>query len=226
MSKMAKNNTNSHEFEEEREKMVRTQIESRGVTNPLVLKAMRIVPRHKFVPASELDMAYTDRPLPIGSGQTISQPYIVAYMTECLRLCGGEKVLEIGTGLGYQAAIISRIAAEVYTIERLPELVNKSKEIFDNLGYTNIYCKSGDGTEGWPENAPYHGIIATASSPSVPEPLKEQLAVGGRLVMPVGEYRFGQYIIRITKGKGDNYYQERLLDVAFVPLVGKYGWEG
>ena len=208
-----------------REEMVRTQIEPRGVRNPLVLQALRDVPRHAFVPESAVGMAHEDRPLPIGHGQTISQPYIVAYMTEALRLRGGEKVLEIGTGFGYQAAVLSRIAAEVYTVDRVPELVDTARSILRGLGYDNVHCRVGDGTEGWSESAPFDGIIATAAAPGVPGPLKEQLAVGGRLVMPIGEYRFGQHIVRMTKGTGGALHEERLLDVAFVPMIGRYGWE-
>jgi protein-L-isoaspartate(D-aspartate) O-methyltransferase len=217
--------SNEKELRSLREHMVRTQIESRGVRNSLVLQAMREVPRHEFVSESEVDMAYVDRPLPIGHGQTISQPYIVAYMTEALRLRSGERVLEIGTGFGYQAAVLSRIASEVYTIDRVPELVETARHILDRLGYDNVYCRTGDGTEGWSDKAPFDGIIATAAAPRVPEPLQEQLAVGGRLVMPIGEYRFGQHIVRMTKGTGGSLQEERLLDVAFVPMIGRYGWE-
>lgn len=205
--------------------MVEKQIKARGVRNPLVLKAMHEVPRHEFVPEGSRKQAYADRPLPIGRGQTISQPYIVAYMSELLRLCGGENVLEIGTGCGYQAAILAHIARSVYSIELYPELAEQARQNLRRLGYHNVEITCGDGTLGWPEHAPFDGIIATASGPSVPDPLKEQLAVGGRLVMPIGEYRFGQYVVRVTRGSGDNFHQERLLDVAFVPLVGKYGWQ-
>ncbi|MGM0539544.1 MAG: protein-L-isoaspartate(D-aspartate) O-methyltransferase [Thermodesulfobacteriota bacterium] len=204
--------------------MVEKQIKARGVKNPLVLKAMQEVPRHEFIPEGSRKQAYDDRPLPIGRGQTISQPYIVAYMTELLRLCGGGNVLEIGTGCGYQAAILGHIARSVYSIELYPELAEQARQNLRRLGYHNVVIKCGDGTLGWPEHAPFDGIIATASGPSVPEPLNEQLAVGGRLVMPIGEYRFGQYVVRVTRGSGDNFHQERLLDVAFVPLVGEYGW--
>ncbi len=204
--------------------MVEKQIKARGVKNPLVLKAMQEVPRHEFIPEGSRKQAYDDRPLPIGRGQTISQPYIVAYMTELLRLCGGGNVLEIGTGCGYQAAILGHIARSVYSIELYPELAEQARQNLRRLGYHNVEITCGDGTLGWPEHAPFEGIIATASGPSVPEPLKEQLTVGGRLVMPIGEYRFGQYVVRVTRGSGDNFHQERLLDVAFVPLVGEYGW--
>ena len=211
-------------YREARLAMVEKQIKARGVKNPLVLQAMQEVPRHEFVPQASRKQAYADGPLPIGHGQTISQPYIVAFMTERLRLCGGERVLEIGTGCGYQAAVLSCIAKEVYSIDLLPELAERAREHLNRLGYTNIVVTSGDGTLGWPEHAPFDGILATASGPSVPEPLKEQLAVGGRLVMPIGEYRFGQSIVRVTRGRGDSFHQERLLDVAFVPLIGEHGW--
>lgn len=212
-------------FEEKRQEMLRSQIKARGVKNSLVLQAMQTVPRHEFVPEDRQDMAYLDRPLPIGHGQTISQPYIVAYMTELLRLSGGEKVLEIGTGFGYQSAVLANIAAEVYTVECVPELAQKAEECFRRLGYHSIYCRIGDGTKGWPEHAPYEGILVTASGPDIPETLKKQLKMGARLVMPVGEYRFGQRIVRLTRGGGDTFHLETLLDVAFVPLIGQFGWE-
>ncbi len=211
-------------YKKEREKMVKEQIEARGITNPLVLAAMRDVPRHKFVPKDMIPLAYSDRPLPIGFDQTISQPYIVAYMTQCLRLTGDEKVLEIGTGLGYQAAVLSKIASKVYTIERIPELAEKARKILKELGYNNVEVIIGDGTKGLPEEAPFDGIIVTASGPYVPETLKKQLKVGGRLVMPVGKYRYAQRIVRITRGVDDNFKEEELLDVLFVPLIGEYGW--
>ena len=211
-------------YKKEREKMIKEQIEARGITNPLVLSAMREVPRHKFVPEDMVSLAYSDRPLPIGFDQTISQPYIVAYMTQCLRLTGGEKVLEVGTGLGYQAAVLSKIASKVYTIERIPELAEKAKKILKELGYNNVEVIVGDGTKGLPEKAPFDGIIVTASGPYVPETLKSQLKVGGRLVMPVGKYRYAQRIVRVTRGVDDNFKEEELLDVLFVPLIGEYGW--
>ncbi|MFW6415723.1 MAG: protein-L-isoaspartate(D-aspartate) O-methyltransferase, partial [Thermodesulfobacteriota bacterium] len=162
--------------------------------------------------------------LSIGHGQTISQPYIVAFMTQALRLGGGERVLEIGTGLGYQAAVLSRIASEVYSVEYLSELAEQARGCLSRLNYSNVNLKVDDGSEGWPEHSPYNAIIVTASGPSVPQTLKDQLAVGGRLVIPVGNYRFGQYILRLTKGYYGDFQEERLLDVAFVPLRGKYGW--
>lgn len=220
---------NSHQhsdpYEAQRERMVRNQIEARGIDHPLVLKAVRETPRHLFIPQEMHPMAYADKPLPIGYNQTISQPYIVAYMTQCLRLVGGERVLEVGTGLGYQAAVLSRIASEVYTVERLPELAEKARELLDKLGYDNVFVSCGDGTLGWPEKAPFDGIIATASGPSVPESFREQLRVGGRIVMPIGSHRLGQDILRLTKGRSGELQEERLLGVAFVPMVGEQGWK-
>ena len=223
---MSAESTGADPYLRQREQMVAKQIETRGITNPLVLNAMRQTPRHAFVTQDMLDMAYADRPLPIGHDQTISQPYIVAFMTQALRLGGaGEKVLEVGTGLGYQAAVLSHIADRVFTIERVPELAEKAQQLLQSLEYGNIEVRCGDGTAGWPEKAPFDGIMATASGPEVPEPWKEQLKVGGRIVMPVGAYRFGQHIVRLTKGTGNHFQEERLLDVAFVPLLGKFGWD-
>ena len=216
------NTTTDHTTQ--RERMVREQILARGIDNPQVLEAMRSVPRQRFVPENMVSMAYADRPLPIGRNQTISQPYIVAYMTHCLRLRGGERVLEIGTGMGYQAAILSRIASEVYTIERYPDLADRAREVLASLGYDNVHVGCGDGTKGWPEHAPYEGIIATASGPRVPDSFRQQLRMGGRIVMPVGSHRQGQTIVRLTKGSGDRFQEEDLLGVAFVPLVGEEGW--
>ena len=212
-------------FEGKRQEMVRSQIMARGVKNPLVLKAMQTVPRHEFVPEDRQEMAYADRPLPIGHGQTISQPYIVAYMTELLRLGGGENVLEIGTGFGYQSAVLAGIAGEVYTVEYVPELAERAEQLFRKLGYDRIHCRIGDGTKGWPDQAPYEGILVTAAGPDIPETLKNQLKIGAHLVMPVGEYRFGQRIVRLTRGGGDTFHLEKFLDVAFVPLIGQFGWE-
>ncbi len=212
-------------FEQQRQEMVRSQIIARGVKNPLVLQAMQTVPRHEFVPEDRQETAYSDRPLPIGYGQTISQPYIVAYMTELLRLGGGEKVLEIGTGFGYQTAILASIAREVYTVEYVSELAETAERLFQKLGYDNIHCRTGDGSLGWEAAAPYEGILVTASGPKVPDALKHQLKSGARLVMPVGEYRFGQRIVRVTRGSGDTFHPEKFLDVAFVPLLGQFGWE-
>lgn len=215
----------STDYSAQRERMVREQIEARGIDNSQVLEAMRNTPRHLFVPDNMVSMAHSDRPLPIGQDQTISQPYIVAYMTQCLRIRGGERVLEVGTGLGYQAAVLARIAFEVYTIERYPDLAENARKVLRDLGYDNVHVACGDGTKGWPEKAPFDAIIATASGPRVPEPLKEQLNMGGRIVMPVGAYRMGQNIVRLTKGAGGKFQEENLLGVAFVPMVGEEGWE-
>ena len=211
-------------YTKKRERMVRDQIESRGVKNHLVLDAMRKVPRHLFMPQSERDLAYEDRPLPIGQGQTISQPYIVAYMTEALQLTGGEKVLEVGTGMGYQAAILGQICSEVYTIDRIPELVEQTARVLEKLNYTNIYCQTGDGTKGWPEHAPFQAILVTAGAPRIAQPLIDQLDIGGRIVAPVGERYYGQEIRRLTKDPAQGLVEERLISVAFVPLIGEFGW--
>ncbi|MBC7251790.1 MAG: protein-L-isoaspartate(D-aspartate) O-methyltransferase [Anaerolineae bacterium] len=210
------------EYDRARERMVQSQIEARGIKDPRVLEAMRQVPRHLFVPVDMRGSAYRDSPLPIGEGQTISQPYIVALMTEMLELSGEERVLEIGTGSGYQAAILSLLAREVYTVERLPSLAQRAEEVLRQLGYTNVHIRVGDGTLGWPEHAPYEAIIVTAASPEVPAPLLDQLADGGRLVAPVGP-RWNQTLVRVRR-EGDRFHRERLTAVAFVPLVGKHGW--
>ena len=209
----------------QREQMVRTQIEARGIHDPLVLEAMGKIPRHLFMPGDLKDMAYEDMPQPIGWNQTISQPYIVAYMTKCLGLAGNERVLEIGSGRGYQTAILSCIAARVYTVERLPELARKAQETFTNLGLTTIETRIGDGTLGWETHAPFDAILVTASGPRIPEPLTRQLALQGRLVMPVGTSRYDQQILRVTRIDDGTFTTEKLLRVAFVPLIGKYGWE-
>jgi len=210
------------DFKYSREKMIREQIRARGVTNILVLNALLKVPRHLFVEESLRHRAYEDYPLPIGEGQTISQPYIVALMTEALKLKGGEKVLEIGTGSGYQTAILGEIAERVYSVERIPSLAKRAREILDSLGYKNISIKVGDGTYGWKEFSPYDGIIVTAGSPDIPPPLIEQLKDGGRLVIPVGDI-FSQDLLVITKEK-DKIKKENYGGVRFVKLIGEYGW--
>jgi protein-L-isoaspartate(D-aspartate) O-methyltransferase len=182
------------------------------------------VPRHLFVPGPERIFAYADQPLPIGYGQTISQPYIVACMTELLDPKPGEVVLEVGSGCGYQAAILSRLAKWVYTVERVSELAKQAEANLLDNGFSNVTCRVGDGTLGWEEVGPFDCIIATASGPEVPPPLKEQLARGGRLVMPVGRLYGGQVIVRVTRVDDDRFETEELLDVAFVPLIGAYGW--
>jgi len=205
-----------------REEMVRTQIAARGIRDARVLAAMRTVPRHRFLPDQLAHAAYRDAPQPIGMGQTISQPYIVALMSELLCLTGKERVLEIGTGSGYQAAILGQLAAEVITVERFPGLARQAAAVLAELGYTNIQVQVGDGTLGWPAKAPYDAIIVTAAAPDVPEPLKAQLADGGRLVAPIGP-RWSQELVRVRR-HGDQFQTEWLIGVSFVPLIGEYGW--
>ncbi|HTY15734.1 MAG TPA: protein-L-isoaspartate(D-aspartate) O-methyltransferase [Methanoregulaceae archaeon] len=206
-----------------RERMVATQIEDRGVRDPRLLDVMRQIPRHLFVPPAFREAAYQDRPLPIGSGQTISQPYIVAVMTELLHLKENDRVLEIGTGSGYQAAILSRLAKTVVTMERLPGIAEDARRLFESLGYTNITVVSGDGTEGYGPGSPYDGIIVTAATPDIPGPLVAQLGEGGRLVAPVGS-RDLQQLVRLTR-RGGSLIREEFGGVVFVPLLGKYGWK-
>jgi protein-L-isoaspartate(D-aspartate) O-methyltransferase len=201
-----------------REEMVAAQIEQRGIRDPRTLAAMRKVPRHLFVPTSIARDAYSDHPLPIGHDQTISQPYIVAFMTEALGLRGGEKVLEVGTGSGYQAAVLAEIAARVYTIEIVAPLAEEARERLARLGYRNVEVRAGDGYQGWPEKAPFAAVIVTAAAPRIPEPLKQQLQDGGRLVIPVGDAY--QELIVITR-RGSTYSENRLLPVRFVPMTGK-----
>ena len=211
------------EFKETREFMVRTQLIPRGIKDVRVLDAMRKVPRHVFVPENIQSRAYDDMALAIGEGQTISQPYMVAVMTELLELKGEEKVLEIGTGSGYQAAILAELAKEVYTVERIADLAAQAQDKFRTLGYTNINVRVSDGTLGLPEKAPFNGILITAGTPKIPEPLIEQLAEGGIIIGPVGD-RFSQQLIRIKK-TGGKLQQEYHTPCVFVPLIGKYGWE-
>jgi protein-L-isoaspartate(D-aspartate) O-methyltransferase len=209
----------------DRERMVATQIEARGIADPLVLEAMRAVPRERFVPAALARFAYEDRPLPIGEGQTISQPYIVAVMTRAAGLKLGARVLEIGTGSGYGAAVLSRIAAEVYTVERVGALAEEARERLARLGYANVHVLEGDGTLGWAEHAPYDAIVVTAGGPRVPQALLSQLAAGGgRLIMPVGPGAGHQRLVRVTRTDAQEYQYEDLEEVAFVPLIGAEGW--
>lgn len=210
-------------FEEQRKTMVETQLIPRGITDKNVLDAMRKVPRHGFIPENLAESAYDDCPLPIGEGQTISQPYMVALMTECLELKGNEKVLEIGTGSGYQAAILAEVSGQVYTVERVEKLCNRAGEILEACGYTNIELKVGDGSEGWAEFSPYDGIIVTAGSPDIPQSLTEQLGEGRCLVVPVGGY-YSQELV-VMKKKGRKLKRRDVCGCIFVPLVGKYGWE-
>ena len=197
--------------------MVKTQIQDRGITNMAVLDAMRKVPRHLFIPEEYQDQAYNDYPLPIGYGQTISQPFIVAYMTEALRPGKKMKALEIGTGSGYQAAILAEIVDKVYTIEIVPELAKESAERFKKMDYENIICKYGDGYQGWKEYAPFDIIIVTAAADKIPPPLIEQLAENGRLIIPVGAPAAVQELILITKKNGKT-IEKRLTYVRFVPF--------
>lgn len=209
------------DFERLRKKMVETQLIPRGIKDKKVIEAFLTVPREKFVPENLKESAYDDTPLPIGEGQTISQPYIVALMTELLQLKGGEKVLEIGTGSGYQAAVLSEIGCDVYSVERIPSLATRAGKILQQLGYI-VKIKIGDGTLGWEEYAPYDGIIVTAAGPKIPQSLLTQLKEGGRIVMPVGDL-FTQDLIRITKVKG-KFIKENFGGCQFVPLKGKEGW--
>jgi protein-L-isoaspartate(D-aspartate) O-methyltransferase len=208
--------------ERERQRMVETQIARRGIRDERVLAAMRKVPRHRFVPADQAASAYQDRPLPIGLGQTISQPYMVALMTDCMQLTGDENALEVGAGSGYQAALLGELARQVTTVERHAPLAEHARQVLADQGYTNITVVVGDGTLGWPSNAPYDAIIVTAGAPHVPQALKDQLADGGRLVIPVGSGGF-QSLLRITR-RGSKFKQEDFGGCVFVPLIGAQGW--
>lgn len=205
-------------YVEKRERMVKTQIETRGVRDKLVLDAMRKVPRHLFVSESLKDQAYSDGPLPIGEGQTISQPYIVALMTELLGLKGGERVLEIGTGSGYQAAVLAEIAQEVYTIEIICSLAEMSEKRLKQMGYENITVRCADGYQGWKEHAPFDGVIVTAAPDHIPQPLVDQLKMGGRLVIPVGDV-FQELIVVIKTETGIK--KMNVIPVRFVPMTGE-----
>ena len=209
---------------DEREKMVRLQIKARGVRDPEVLAAMQKIPRHLFVPEDCERSAYEDRPLPIGEGQTISQPYIVAVMTEQLELQPGDRVLEVGAGSGYQAALLAELAGSVISIERLEGLADRARENLARAGITGVRVVVGDGTEGYPPEAPYDAIIITAASPGVPQPLIDQLAEGGRLIAPIGP-RDCQDRIKLVKHEG-RVERTSLGGVCFVPLIGQFGWRG
>jgi protein-L-isoaspartate(D-aspartate) O-methyltransferase len=211
------------EFEAARERMVRDQIEARGVCAPRVLAAMRRVPRHRFVGSTLRERAYDDGPLPIGECQTISQPYMVAVMVEALELTGDERVLEIGTGSGYEAAVLAELCAEVYSIERLPRLAARAQRVLESLGYRGVHVRVGDGSCGWPEAAPFGAIVMSAGGPRIPRPLVEQLAEGGRLVLPMGD-EDGQTLVRVRKVAG-GLREECLGECRFVKLIGAYGWE-
>ena len=205
-----------------RERMIEEQLVPRGLSDPRVLEAMRQVPRHLFVEDAMQAHAYGDFPLPIGSGQTISQPYIVALMTEALQLKGTERVLEIGTGSGYQAAILSRLCLRVYTIERIDALVGRARRVFDRLRYHNIVSRIDDGTEGWSAEAPFDGILVTAGGPRIPDPLLAQLADPGRLVIPVGDQ--GVQDLQLVEKRDGGLTVRTIEQVRFVDLIGAYGW--
>jgi protein-L-isoaspartate(D-aspartate) O-methyltransferase len=213
---------NSIKYERQRQDMVKRQIEARGVTDPKVLAAMYKVPRHLFVGDALRDQAYGDFPLPIGEQQTISQPYIVAEMTQALQPGKDDRILEIGTGSGYQAAILAEIVFRVYTIEKIYPLYTKSRKLFDKLHYHNIVTKYSDGTSGWEDESPFDGIIVTAGSPGIPKPLVSQLAVGGRMVIPVGDL-YSQELIKLYKDE-HGIRKTNLGGCRFVKLVGEYGW--
>ncbi len=221
--KELRRNVGDEYYKSLREEMVTSQIIARGIKDERTIEAMRNVERHLFVPENMHSEAYNDYPLPIGQGQTISQPYIVALMTELLELKGNERVLEIGTGSGYQTAILAKLAAEVYTIERISELLEEAKKKLSLLGYENIHFFCTDGTKGLPEYAPYQGIIVTAAAEEVPLPYFEQLDEKGKLVIPLGE-RYGQVLVLIEKRKG-KIMQKEICGCTFVPLIGEYGYQ-
>jgi protein-L-isoaspartate(D-aspartate) O-methyltransferase len=210
--------TPQEKFTEQRRQMVERQIRARGISDKAVLEAMMKVPRHLFVPEDSASLAYQDHPLPIGNEQTISQPYIVAYMSEAVEITKNEKVLEIGTGSGYQAAILGELAKEVYTIEIIPELADRARRTLSELGYKNVHVKTGNGYEGWAEHAPYDGIVVTAAPDEVPKALVDQLAVNGRMVIPVGVWDQEMMIITRTS---QGVIEKRTIPVRFVPMTGK-----
>jgi protein-L-isoaspartate(D-aspartate) O-methyltransferase len=211
------------DYQVERERMVKQQIKARGIKDKRVLKAMNSVPRHLFLPPDARKYAYGDSPIRIGSGQTISQPYIVALMTELLDVHQEHRVLDVGTGSGYQAAILGELAEEVHSIERHPELAERAEETLYKLGYTNVQVHIGDGTKGYEPDSPYDRIIVAASAPRVPDPLLDQLAEDGRLVLPVGS-RFSQHL-EIWDREGEKFRKSQSIPVVFVPLIGDAGWE-
>jgi protein-L-isoaspartate(D-aspartate) O-methyltransferase len=211
--------------EQRRHRFVSEQVEGRGVHDPLVLAAMRRVPRELFVPKKLRDAAYADHPLPIGAGQTISQPYIVAFMIDALCLRGGEKVLEVGAGSGYAAAVLAKIARGVYTIERIGHLAKMAASNLEKAGCSNVHVRHADGTKGWVEEAPFDAILVSAGAPDVPKTLERQLAIGGRMVVPVGPERHVQALLRITRVTEDKFERENIADVRFVSLIGDEGWE-
>jgi protein-L-isoaspartate(D-aspartate) O-methyltransferase len=205
---------------------VSKHVHARGVHDPLVLAAMRAVPRELFVPKPLKKKAYSDHPLPIGAGQTISQPYIVAFMIEALALRHGDKVLEVGAGSGYAAAVLSKIAREVFTIERIGKLAEMAAANLVAAGCGNVHVRHADGTQGWADEAPFDAILVSAGAPDIPNTLQQQLAVGGRMVVPVGNDRRTQQLIRVTRIDEHKFEEEDIADVSFVPLMGKEGWDG
>jgi protein-L-isoaspartate(D-aspartate) O-methyltransferase len=207
-----------------RQQMIRQQLARRGIRNPLLTRAMATVPRERFVPAGLEEFAYDDSPLPIGAEQTISQPYIVALMTEALELKHEDRILEIGTGSGYAAAVLAEIAGEVYSVERHCALADAACARLAALGYSNVHVRCGDGTLGWPENAPFDAIAVTACGPEVPQALRTQLAVGGRLVIPVGGAGRTQRLLKIRRSGAHDFVESDLGPVRFVPLIGEQGW--
>jgi protein-L-isoaspartate(D-aspartate) O-methyltransferase len=209
------------ERSKQRERMVAVQIQSRQVKDPNVLRAMRTVPRHAFVRPGEQAYAYNDHPLPIAEGQTISQPYIVAFMTETLRLRRGDRVLEIGTGSGYQAAVCAEIAREVYTIEIVEPLAKSATKKLKELGYPNVFVRAGDGYFGWPQKAPFDAIIGTAAAGRIPQPLIEQLKPGGRMILPCEDRLGWQYLVLVTKDDKGNIEKKNVMPVRFVPMTGR-----
>ncbi|MFQ5928363.1 MAG: protein-L-isoaspartate(D-aspartate) O-methyltransferase [Acidobacteriota bacterium] len=210
-------------FRIDRERMVELQLKKRSIHDPRVLQAFRRVPRHEFVPENLRQQAYADGPLPIGEGQTISQPYMVAIMTQVAEITPGNRILEVGTGSGYQTAILLEMGAEVYTIERISQLLQQALETLHRLNYTNVHTRAANGTLGWEEEAPFDAILVTAGAPQIPRPLLDQLAIGGRLVIPLDEdYSQVLYIVRRTE---EGFEKERGERCTFVPLIGEHGWK-
>ncbi|RLB67403.1 MAG: protein-L-isoaspartate O-methyltransferase [Deltaproteobacteria bacterium] len=207
-----------------RRRMVEEQVIARGVTDQRVIDAMLKVPRHKFVEQALEAKAYQDAPLPIGEKQTISQPYMVAVMSEALALDGSETVLEIGTGSGYQAAVLALLANRVFSLERIPALARRARKVLDECGFSKVNIRLADGTQGWQDMAPFDAILVTAGAPDVPQKYLDQLAVGGRLIIPVGD-RESQVLLRITRTGEEEYREERMLGCRFVPLIGDHGWQ-
>ena len=205
--------------------MVEEQLRQAGIKDTAVLAAMNSVPREFFVPARQQNQAYKDRPLPIPAGQTISQPYIVAYMVSALELKSTDRVLEIGTGSGYEAAVLSLMVQEVFTVERESELVDYARQRFVQLGYNNVHIHHGDGTLGWAEYGPYDAIVVSAGGPKVPPALRRQLAVNGRLIMPVGRHSHQQHLVKVRRIGADEFTETHLRYVSFVPLIGAEGWD-